>query len=168
MLPKVQSCQCGNTVRDQRYDQLDKVIAQYRNEPGPLIPVLHKAQKIFGYLPREVQLYVADKLDIPVKEVAGVVSFYSFFSTTPRGEHTIGLCMGTACYVKGADAISAKIKEELGIKPGETTGDGKFTFQITRCLGACGLAPVMTIDDDVFGRLTPEKIPEILKKYSDQ
>ncbi|AZR73536.1 NADH dehydrogenase [Anoxybacter fermentans] len=157
-------CQCSGT-KDERYLKLDEIIAKYKGKPGALIPVLHQAQEIFGYLPEDVQIYVAKGLDVPVSEVSGVVTFYSFFSTEPKGKYTIGVCMGTACYVKGADKVVEKLKDILDVEEGGTTADGKFTLQITRCLGACGLAPVMTIGDDIYGRLTPDKIPEILKKY---
>ena len=160
------SCQCQNSnAKDERYIHLDEIIAENKGKPGALIPVLHKAQQIFGYLPEEVQIYVAKNLDVPVSEVSGVVTFYSFFSTEPKGKYTIGVCMGTACYVKGADAVVDKIKEELDVEEGGTTNDGKFTLDITRCIGACGLAPVMTINEDIYGRLDPEKVPEILAKY---
>lgn len=157
-------CQCSD-VKDERYIKLDEIIAKYKGKSGALIPVLHQAQEVFGYLPEEVQIYVAKGLNVPVAEVSGVVSFYSLFSTEPKGQHTIGVCLGTACYVRGADKIVEKIKEELEVEEGGTTKDGKFTLAITRCIGACGLAPVMTIGNDIYGRLEPEKIPEILKKY---
>lgn len=157
-------CQCSGT-KDERYQKLDEILAKYKGKSGALIPVLHQAQGVFGYLPEEVQMYVADGLNVPVSEVSGVVTFYSLFSTEPKGEHTIGVCLGTACYVRGAAKIVEKIKEELDLVEGGTSTDGKFTLQITRCIGACGLAPVMTIDNDIYGRLEPDKIPEILKKY---
>ncbi len=157
-------CQCSGE-KDERYLKLDEIIAKYQGKPGALIPTLHQAQEVFGYLPEEVQTYVAKGLDVPVSEVSGVVTFYSLFSTEPKGEHTIGVCMGTACYVKGAAQIVEKIKEELNVEEGGTTEDGKFTLEITRCIGACGLAPVMTIGEDIYGRLEADKIPEILKKY---
>jgi NADH:ubiquinone oxidoreductase subunit E len=142
-------------------------IAQKRieNQVGGLIPVLHKAQQIFGYLPKDVQVKVAEGLDVPLSEVYGVITFYSFFTTKPRGRHTIGLCMGTACYVKGAADILRKLEDELKVEVGETTEDGLFTLTVTRCLGACGLAPVLTIGEDVYGRLTPAKIPDIINNY---
>ena len=149
----------------ENFDKLKQVIEEYKGKKGALIPVLQKAQDIFGYLPLEVQKFIAEEMNVSLQEVYGVATFYAQFSLQPRGKHTIGLCMGTACYVKGAKAILEKIKEELGIDVGETTEDRRFTLEATRCLGACGLAPVMMIDDEVYGRLTPEKIPEILKKY---
>lgn len=152
---------------DQRYQRLEAVIEKYKGKPGALIPVLHQAQLIFGYLPKEVQIKIAEGLDIPLSEVYGVITFYSLFSTKPKGKYTIGVCMGTACYVKGAAAVVEKLEKELGIKVGDSTPDGLFTLTITRCLGACGLAPVLTIGEDVYGRLSPDKLPEILKRYQE-
>ncbi|HBF37298.1 MAG TPA: NAD(P)H-dependent oxidoreductase subunit E [Firmicutes bacterium] len=158
-------CSCGSTESDLRYQQLEKIISENKGKPGALIPVLHQAQELFGYLAEDVQELVADGLEIPLSEVYGVITFYSLFSTKPRGEHTIGVCMGTACYVKGAAAILKAIQTELGVGIDETSEDGLFTLTVTRCLGACGLAPVITIGEDVYGRLTPDKIPDILNKY---
>lgn len=146
------------------YSGIDKIIKKY-NEPGELIRILQKAQDINGYLSEDVQIYIADKLKLPISEVNGVVTFYSLFSTKPKGKYTIGVCLGTACYVKGANDILKKLKEELGINEDETTPDGLFTLRVTRCMGACGLAPVIAIDEDVHGKITPEDIPKILKKY---
>src|SRR5690606_10626776 len=134
---------------------------------GALIPVLHEVQDTYGYLPEDVLHLVSDELGIPMTDIYGVASFYSFFSLEPKGEHIIRVCMGTACYIKGAQSLIDRIGTDLGIKPGETTKDGKFTLEATRCLGACGLAPVMTIDDDVHGRLMQGDIPKVLKKYSE-
>lgn len=150
---------------DELFRRLDQIIDGYKGKPGALIPVLHEAQMIFGYLPEEVQIRVAEGLDVPLSEVYGVITFYSLFTLKPRGKHTIGVCMGTACYVKGAPAVVEAIQNQLQIKPDDTTDDGLFTFTITRCVGACGLAPVMTIGEDVYGRLTSDKVPEILSKY---
>jgi NADH:ubiquinone oxidoreductase subunit E len=158
------SCGCSNEP-DSRYQQLEKIITENKGRPGALIPVLHQAQGLFGYLAEDVQELVAEGLEIPLSEVYGVITFYSLFSTKPRGEHTIGVCMGTACYVKGAAAILQRLQTELGIGIEDTTDDGLFTLTVTRCLGACGLAPVIAIDEDVYGRLIPDKIPDILNKY---
>lgn len=159
---------CCNGISDEKYQRLDEVINQYKGKPGGLIPVLHQAQLIFGYLPKEVQIRVAEGLDIPLSEVYGVVTFYSFFSQKPRGKHTIGVCLGTACYVKGAAEIVQALEENLGIKVGDTTENGEFSLMVTRCLGACGLAPVLTVGEDVYGRLSPDKIPEIIKNYENR
>lgn len=157
-------CNCS-TDSDPRYQQLDQIIQDHRNKAGALIPVLHQAQQIFGYLPEDVQVKVAEGLNVPLSEVYGVITFYSLFSTKPRGKNTIGICMGTACYVKGAAQVLEALQNELQTKVGETSDDGLFTLTVTRCLGACGLAPVMTIGEDVYGRLTPDKIPAILNGY---
>lgn len=164
-----QGCCCNcSSEGDPRYQQLEQMIQEYRNEAGALIPVLHKAQQIFGYLPEDVQVKVAEGLNVPLSEVYGVITFYSLFSTKPRGQHTIGVCMGTACYVKGSAQILETLQNELNVKIGDTTHDGLFTLTVTRCLGACGLAPVITIGEDVYGRLTSDKISEILNIYRDK
>ncbi|WHH58069.1 NAD(P)H-dependent oxidoreductase subunit E [Petroclostridium sp. X23] len=150
---------------DENFQKLDEVLAQYKDQQGMLIRILQKAQEIFGHLPDEVQSYIAEKTDIPISTVNGVVSFYSFFSQEPQGKYTVGVCLGTACYVKGAQEVLEEIKEELGLDVGETTLDHMFTLKATRCIGACGLAPVITINDDVHGRLSPSDIPSILHQY---
>lgn len=145
--------------------QLLAVIEEHRGEKGAAIPVLHKAQEIYGYLPIEVQEMIADGLDVPLAEIYGIVTFYAQFSLNPRGKYQIGVCLGTACYVKGSGDILEKVKELLGIDVGECTPDGKFSVDATRCIGACGLAPVMTINEDVYGRLVVDDVEGILKKY---
>lgn len=157
-------CSCAQ-LSDPRYEQLSELIERYQDKKGALVPLLHEAQEVFGYLPEEVQRRVADGLGLPLSEVYGVATFYSLFSLKPRGQHKIGICLGTACYVRGAGTILAELEKELHIKVNDTTPDGKFTLEITRCIGACGLAPVMTIDEDVFGRLTSDGIKEILARY---
>lgn len=139
------------------YRALKGFIEENRNMPGPLIQVLHRAQKIFGYLPPEVQAFVARELNEPVARVYGVVTFYNFFRTEPVGDHVINVCLGTACHVKGAAEIIKALEKELGIKMGGTTKDRYYTLSSARCFGACGLAPSMMIDDEVFGRLNPQK-----------
>lgn len=151
--------------QQEKFALLDDVIKEYKDAPGALIPVLHKAQEIFGYLPEEVQERIAEGLNVSLTDIYGVITFYSFFSLKPRGRHKIGVCMGTACYVKGQAQVLQELEKQLGIKINETTEDGKFSLEVTRCVGACGLAPVITIDDDVYGRLTPDRIKEILEKY---
>ena len=148
--------------------KLLEVIAQNKDLPGALLPVLHEAQEIYGYLPIEVQQMVADGLGISLSEVYGVATFYSRFSLTPKGKHKISVCLGTACYVKGADKVLAEVEKKLGIKSGECTPDGLFSIDSCRCVGACGLAPVMMIDEDVYGKLTPKEVGKILKKYMDE
>lgn len=147
--------------------RLQEVIQRSKDLPGACLPVLQEAQGIYGYLPYEVQLMVAEGLNIPLEDVYGVSTFYSQFALSPKGKYHISVCLGTACYVKGSGAILEKISERLGIKAEECTADGKFSLTACRCIGACGLAPVITINDDVYGRLTVDQIDGILAKYSD-
>lgn len=147
------------------YRKLDDFIDDLAGQEGVLIRVLHHAQNLFGYLSREVQIHIAKRLGLSLAEVYGVVSFYHYFSTEPKAEYTVEVCMGTACYVKGAANIIAELEKELGIKVGQMTKDQKFGLKVSRCIGACGLAPVMVIGDDIHGRLKPEMIGDILKKY---
>ena len=142
------------------------IIEQLKDDKGCLMPIMQKAQDIYGYLPIEVQTMIADGLGIPLEKVYGVSTFYSQFSLFPKGKYKISVCLGTACYVKGSGDIYNKLMEKLGIVGGECTPDGKFSLDACRCIGACGLAPVMTINDDVYGRLTVDDIDEILKKYN--
>ena len=145
--------------------KLKEIIAEHKGQPDAMMPVLQKAQEIYGYLPIEVQTMVAEGLGVSLEQVYGVSTFYSWFTLEPKGEHLIRVCLGTACYVKGSADILAELERQLGIKAGHTTPDGKFTLEATRCLGCCGLAPVMTIDDDVFGRLIPADVKGILDKF---
>ncbi len=149
----------------EKFEELETFINQMTTTKGGLIEILHKAQGIFGYLPRDVQLFVARKLGIPGAEVFGVVSFYSYFTTKPRGKHTISCCMGTACFVRGADRIIERLKEKLAIESNEITEDGLFTLIDVRCIGACGLAPIIKVDDKVYGRVKEEEIDSILETY---
>ena len=149
----------------EQYEALRAVIAEHKGEQGALMPVLQSAQNIFGYVPEEVQRFIAEGLGVTLSEVYGVATFYSQFSLEPNGEHVIGVCLGTACYVKGSQKVLDRLAEELDVEVGKTTKDGKFTLNATRCLGACGLAPVMMIGDEVYGRLVPDDIPDILAKY---
>ena len=144
--------------------ELRKLIDKYRGEQGILVTVLQGAQEIYGYLPIEVQTIISEELGASLAEIYGIITFYSQFSLTPKGKNVVSVCTGTACYVKGAQAILDEVKKVLGIEVGETTPDGKFTIQDTRCLGCCGLAPVMVINDDVYGRLVPADVKTILDK----
>lgn len=146
-------------------DELKTYIASVKDKKGPLMPIMQKAQDIFGCLPIEVQDCIAEELEIPMTDIYGVATFYSQFSLEPKGEHVIGVCMGTACYIKNAQPILDKISKELKLEVGKTSDDGKFTLEASRCLGCCGLAPVIMIGDKVYGRLSPDDIPEILEKY---
>ncbi|AAM24146.1 NADH-quinone oxidoreductase subunit E [Caldanaerobacter subterraneus subsp. tengcongensis MB4] len=148
-----------------KVEKFKKSIENYREIPGSLIAVMNDAQEIFGYLPIEVQLFISQEMKVPLTEIFGISTFYSRFTLKPSGKYKINLCMGTACYVRGAAMLLEKIKEKLGIEVGETTEDGKFSLEPTRCLGACALAPVMMINGEVFGRLTPNDVDEILKKF---
>jgi NADP-reducing hydrogenase subunit HndA len=145
--------------------QLFDLIADHKNVQGALMPVLQQAQDIYGYLPAEVQRMIAEGLGIPLEEVYGVVTFYGQFSLNPKGKYRISVCMGTACYVKGAGLVLERIVEKLKIKSGEVTPDGKFSLDATRCLGACGLAPIITINDDIYGCVVPAAVDGILEKY---
>ncbi|KAB3530470.1 NAD(P)H-dependent oxidoreductase subunit E [Alkaliphilus pronyensis] len=149
----------------EKFHELERFIDGMETTKGGLIAILHKAQSIFGYLPRDVQLFVARKLGIPGAEVYGVVSFYSYFTTKPGGKHTISVCMGTACFVRGADRIIERLKEKLNVESNEITEDGLFTLKDVRCIGACGLAPVVMVDDKVFGRVKEDELDDIIKKY---
>ena len=151
--------------RNEKFEKLAQVIQDHKEQKGALMPVLQEAQNIFGCVSEDVQKVIAEGLGVTLSEVYGVATFYSQFSLQPKGQYVCGVCLGTACYVKGSQAVLDKLCEELEINAGDTTKDGKFTVQATRCLGACGLAPVMMINDDVFGRLTPAEIPAIIEKY---
>lgn len=158
----------NNVAKDTnaQYEELKKVIEEKKSLTNPLIEILHKAQEIFGYLPIEVQQFIADQLEVPVSQVYGVVTFYNFFSMKPRGKHMINVCTGTACFVKGAPKILQMLSEDLDVKIGETTKDGLFTLSAVRCVGACSLAPVFVIDEETFGRIdSRDKLKEVLDKY---
>jgi len=147
------------------YQELDDFVAQLPTKEGHLVTVLHKAQHLFGYLPREVQQYVADLMDVSLAKVYGVVSFYTFFTMVPKGKYPISICMGTACYVKQADKIVDAFKDILGVEIGEVTKDGKFSIDVLRCVGACALAPILTVGDKVYAHVTPDQIKDIIAEY---
>jgi NADH:ubiquinone oxidoreductase subunit E len=146
--------------------KLDKIIARHKGKPGGLIPVLEEAQVALEYLPVSVQKKIAKELNLPFSRVYGVVTFYSFFTMTPRGRHTVRVCLGTACYVRGGKALAEAIRKQFGIEEGETTPDRRFTFESVRCLGACGLGPVVVVDDDVHGRMKPSKLQDVFSQYN--
>lgn len=154
-----------NGTKEQEAD-LMKVIEAHKDQQGALMPVLQQAQDIYGYLPYEVQKMISDAMDIPMEKIYGVATFYSQFSLYPKGEYTISVCLGTACYVKGSGDIYDKLMEKLGIAGGECTADGKFSLEACRCIGACGLAPVLTVNEEVFGRLTVDDVDDIIAKFS--
>lgn len=155
-------------LKENDLQQLKEVCKSFNNEAGELINVLHKAQSIFGYLPAEVQEVVAHELNVSVAKVYGVVTFYSFFTMVPRGKYPISVCTGTACYVRGAEKVLDEVKRLLKVPVGETTPDGKFSIAGLRCVGACGLAPVVLVGDKTYGRVAPDGVKEILKEYEDK
>ena len=144
---------------------INEICARFDNDPGELINVLHQTQDTFGYLPAEVQELIAHNLGVSAAHVYGVVTFYSYFSMLPKGDYPISICMGTACYVRGAEKVLDEFKKELNIKVGETTEDGRFSINCLRCVGACGLAPVVMVGEKVFGRVSPDKVRDVLDEY---
>ncbi len=155
-------------LKEKDLQQLKDICKSFNNEPGELINVLHKAQSVFGYLPAEVQEVVARQLNVAVAKVYGVVTFYSFFTMVPRGKYPISVCTGTACYVRGAEKVLDEFKRLVKVPVGETTPDGKFSIAGLRCVGACGLAPVVLIGDKTYGRVAPDGVKKILKEYEDK
>ena len=165
-------CECEQKMQQasadeaERYKKLDAIIERHKGQRGVLIQVMHQAQEVFGWLPEKVQIKIADGLGFPVSEVYGVATFYSFFNTVPKGEHTIRVCLGTACYVRGGKQILEQIEKELKTDVGGTTPDRKFSLEVNRCVGACGLAPVVTVGSDIYRRVKMDKIPGIVAKYT--
>lgn len=165
------TCECEQQAERAReeqarlYAQLDKIIEKHKDIRGPLIQVLHGAQELFGYVPEKAQVRIANSLWVPLSEVHGVLSFYSFFTTVPRGKHTIRVCLGTACYVRGGRQVLAKFEQELGVDVNDTTDDGQFSLEVNRCVGASGLAPVVTVGPDIHRRVKVDKIPQIIDRY---
>ena len=155
-------------LRKESIDLVTSICKRYKDEPSPLMLILSDVQKEYGYIPLEVQEIIADEINVPVSEVYGVVTFYNFFSLTPKGKYVIGVCIGTACYVKGGQNVEDKFSELLHIKPGETTPDGKFTIDSLRCIGACALAPALSINGKVYPKMTVDKVATILKEYQDK
>ena len=152
-------------LSESKINFIKNVCKEHGNKAGEVINVLHKVQGEYGYLPAEIQELVAKELGIPVSRVYGIVSFYSFFTMTPKGEHPISVCLGTACYVRGAEKVLDELKRQLGIGVGEVTPDGKFSLNCLRCVGACGLAPVIEIGEKVYGRMTPDRVKDVLAEY---
>ena len=145
--------------------KLLEVIAKYKGMKGALMPIMQEAQEIYGYLPYQVQKIISDETGIPIEKIYGVATFYAQFSMSPKGKYVVAMCLGTACYVKGAGAVLEEIEKVLGIEDGRCTPDGKFSLEVCRCVGACGLAPVMIVDGDVYGKMTPDRVSGILAKY---
>lgn len=175
MAAKAETCTCdqpkltpGQPLPADLAKEINAIIARYNANPSSLINILHEVQEIVGYLPEPVLVHVAEKLNVPVADVHGVVSFYALFSMKPKGRHRIAACKGTACYVRGAPRVLERLEKELGVKSGDTTADAMFSLEVVRCLGACGLGPVAMIDDDVHARLKPDRIPSVIKQYRDK
>jgi NADH:ubiquinone oxidoreductase subunit E len=165
MSDKQSNCTCMDNDDQQKFAEIANVIDLYKDKEGSLIQILHIAQEIYGHLSLELQEYIAGALNKPLSEVSGVVTFYSFFSTKPRGKHTIRVCLGTACYVRGGKKIVEALQKTLGVEVGGTTDDGKFTFEVARCIGACGLAPAIMIDNVVYKQVNINKLDAILSRY---
>lgn len=167
MIEKIAECGCCTREDEKKYGEIANIIDLYKDREGSLIQILHLAQEIYGYLPLDLQRFIAYSLDKPLSEVSGVITFYSFFSTKPRGKHTIRICLGTACYVRGGKKLVEQLQELLKVDIGDTTQNGLFTLEIARCIGACGLAPAMMIDDVVYKQVNVNKLKSILAKYEE-
>ena len=165
MNTETNTCNCAKETDQEKYERIEQVIQEYKGKEGSLIQILHMAQGIYGYMPLELQQFIAEKLNMSLSEVSGVVTFYSYFSVKPKSKYSIRVCMGTACYVRGGKKIVEKFQEILGVGVGETTPDGKFSLEVMRCIGACGLAPAITINDKVYKQVNPDKLKVILKNY---
>ena len=155
-------------LKEEQIAELKAKIKEHKQKPGPLMPTLHDAQEIFGCIPLEVQKIIAEELNESISKINGVVTFYARFSIEPKGKHIIGVCLGTACYVRGSQLVIDEFSKALKIQPGQTTEDGNFTLEATRCIGACGLAPVFTVNDEVYGKATPELMKKVIKEYMDK
>ena len=159
---------CKNCMEEKTLKELEQILSKYTNDKSNLIQILNEVQEKFGYVPTTAQEEIAKYLGIEVAEVYGVVTFYSRFTLKPKGKYAISVCMGTACFVKGGEQILERVKQKLGIEEGQTTEDGKFSIDATRCIGACGLAPVFTVNEEVYGKATPQKVDEVLKEYQNR
>ena len=159
---------CKNCMEEKTVKELEKILSKYTNDKSNLIQILNEVQEKFGYVPTIAQEEIAKYLGIEVAEVYGVVTFYSRFTLKPKGKYAISVCMGTACFVKGGEQILERVKQKLGIEEGQTTEDGKFSIDATRCIGACGLAPVFTVNEEVYGKATPQKVDEVIKEYQNR
>lgn len=156
------NCKCGNECKDEK---IGEILAKYKKDKSNLIQILNEVQETYGYIPEHAQLEISKYLDIEMAEIYGVITFYARFSLKPKGKYNIAVCLGTACFVKGSEQILKTVKRKLGIDVGETTEDGKFSIEATRCIGACGLAPVFTVNDEVYGKATPELVDKIIDEY---
>ena len=155
-------CQCGNDLKDER---IEKILSKYDRNKSNLIQILNEVQETYGYIPESVQLEISKFLGIEMAEIYGVITFYARFSLKPKGKYNVAVCLGTACFVKGSERVLERVKQKLGIDVGQTTPDGKFSIEATRCIGACGLAPVFTVNDEVYGKATPELVDKVLDEY---
>lgn len=155
-------CKCGNDCKDEK---IEKILSKYEKDKSNLIQILNEVQETYGYIPENIQLEVSKYLGMEMAEIYGVITFYARFTLKPKGKYNIAVCLGTACFVKGSEKILDKVKQKLGIDVGETTPDGKFSIEATRCIGACGLAPVFTVNDEVYGKATPELVDKVLDEY---
>ena len=155
-------CQCGNNEKDER---IDKILLKYDKNKSNLIQILNEVQETYGYIPENIQLEISKYLGVEMAEIYGVITFYARFSLKPKGKYNVAVCLGTACFVKGSERVLERVKQKLGIDVGQTTPDGKFSIEATRCIGACGLAPVFTVNDEVYGKATPELVDKVLDEY---
>ncbi len=155
----------ASILTDDVKSRISEIIQHNSAKQGALMSVLHEVQEYLGYIPYEVQVFIAEQMNVPVTEIYGVVTFYSRFTINPVGKYKIGVCLGTACYVKGSDKVLAEVEKAVGVKAGETRADGLYSVEATRCIGACGLAPVITINEDVYGKLVPSQVAAIMEKY---
>lgn len=153
-------CKCGNNK-----NEMEEILSKYQKDKSNLIQILNEVQEYYGYIPESAQLAISEYLNMPMAEIYGVITFYSRFTLKPKGKYNVAVCLGTACFVKGSEKILDKLKEKLGIDVGETTKDGKFSIEATRCIGACGLAPVFTVNGEVYGKATPELLDKVIDEY---
>ena len=157
-----EKCKCGNICKDER---IEKILSKYEKDKSNLIQILNEVQETYGYIPESVQLEISKYLGMEMAEIYGVITFYARFTLKPKGKYNIAVCLGTACFVKGSEKVLDRVKQKLGIDVGETTEDGKFSLEATRCIGACGLAPVFTVNDEVYGKATPELVDKVIDEY---
>ncbi len=155
-------CKCGNDCKDEK---IEKILSKYEKDKSNLIQILNEVQETYGYIPEDVQLEISKYLGIEMAEIYGVITFYARFTLKPKGKYNIAVCLGTACFVKGSEKVLDRVKQKLGIDVGQTTKDGKFSIEATRCIGACGLAPVFTVNDEVYGKATPELVDKVIDEY---
>jgi len=159
------SCNCCGNGKDEK---MQEILKKYAKDKSNLIQILNEVQEYYGYIPKSAQVEISEYLGLPMAEVYGVITFYSRFTLKPKGKYNIAVCLGTACFVKGSEKVLDRVKEKLGIDVGQTTPDGKFSIEATRCIGACGLAPVFTVNDEVYGKATPEMVDKVIEEYKNK